>query len=215
MFSIAVLISGGGTTLKNLIDVQKSGSVNWRIDGVITNNPNAQGIDFATVNGIQHAVVNHRDFKNNKQFSGAVYQAIESLKVKPDLIVMGGFLRKLAIPDGYRNKIINIHPSLIPSFCGKGNYGLRVHQAVIQYGCKLTGCTVHFVDDQYDHGPIIAQRAVPVENDDTPESLAARVFDAECQLFPEVISKIAAGEVSIVDRAVRIESASQPQGNDV
>lgn len=208
MFSITVLISGGGTTLKNLINVQNSGTVNWQIKGVVTNNPDAKGIEFATENGIEHAVVNHRDFDTDQQFSDAIYGAIESMAVKPDLIVMGGFLRKLAIKDDYRNKIINIHPSLIPSFCGKGNYGLRVHQAVIQYGCKLTGCTVHFVDDQYDHGPIIAQRSVPVENDDTPELLARRVFDAECQLFPEVISKIADGAVSIADRTVRIESAT-------
>lgn len=208
MFSITVLISGGGTTLKNLISVQQSGSVNWQIDGVITNNPEAKGIKFADAHGIEHAVVNHRDYDNEQQFSDAVYQAIASLVNKPDLIVMGGFLRKLSIRDEYRNRIINIHPSLIPSFCGKGNYGLRVHQAVIQYGCKLTGCTVHFVDDQYDHGPIIAQRSVAVENDDTPESLAARVFDAECQLFPEVISKIADGAVSITDRTVRIEAAT-------
>lgn len=208
MFSITVLISGGGTTLKNLINVQNSGTVNWQIKGVVTNNPDAKGIEFATENGIEHAVVNHRDFDTDQQFSDAIYRAIESMAVKPDLIVMGGFLRKLAIKDDYRNKIINIHPSLIPSFCGKGNYGLRVHQAVIQYGCKLTGCTVHFVDDQYDHGPIIAQRSVPVENDDTPELLARRVFDAECQLFPEVISKIADGAVSIAVRTVRIESAT-------
>jgi phosphoribosylglycinamide formyltransferase-1 len=209
MFSITVLISGGGTTLKNLIDVQKSGGVNWQIDGIICNNPTAKGLQFAAANNIQHAVVDHRNFDSEQEFSDAVYDAIKGLKTKPDLIVMGGFLRKLNIADDYRNKIINIHPSLIPSFCGKGNYGLRVHQAVIDYGCKLTGCTVHFVDDQYDHGPIIAQRAVAVENDDTASTLASRVFDTECQLFPEVISKIASGKVSISDRAVRIDSACE------
>ncbi len=205
MFSISVLISGGGTTLKNLIAVQKSGTANWEISSVISNNPGVQGLAFATAEGIPHCVVNHRDYADEIDFSAAVYRAIENFEVKPDLIVMGGFLRKLSIPDNYTNKIINIHPSLIPSFCGKGNYGSRVHQSVIDYGCKLTGCTVHFVDNQYDHGPIIAQRSVPVENGDTSESLAARVFVAECELLPEVISEIASGSVSLVGRTVKIQ----------
>ena len=206
MFSIAVLISGGGTTLKNLIDVQKSGTVNWKISSVISNNPNAKGLAFAQAQGIAHCVVNHRDFASEDEFSTAVYAAIESFETQPDLIVMGGFLRRLNIPENYKSRIINIHPSLIPSFCGKGNYGSRVHQSVIDYGCKLTGCTVHFVDNEYDHGPIIAQRSVAVENDDTAQSLAARVFVAECELLPEVISKIAAGAVSLSGRTVQIKS---------
>ena len=203
MFSISVLISGGGTTLKNLIAVQNSGSVDWKISSVVSNNPGAKGLAFAEAEGIDNCVVNHRDFGSEDEFSAAVYAAIENFEVKPDLIVMGGFLRKLNIPDDYRNKIINIHPSLIPSFCGKGNYGSRVHQSVIDYGCKLTGCTVHFVDNEYDHGPIIAQRSVPVENDDTAQSLAARVFVAECELLPEVISRISAGSVSLSGRTVQ------------
>lgn len=206
MFSISVLISGGGTTLKNLIAVQNSGSVDWKISSVISNNPDAKGLAFAEAEGIDTCVVNHRDFGCEDEFSAAVYAAIENFEVTPDLIVMGGFLRKLNIPEEYKNKIINIHPSLIPSFCGKGNYGSRVHQSVIDYGCKLTGCTVHFVDNQYDHGPIIAQRSVPVENDDTAQSLAARVFVAECELLPEVISKISAGSVSLSGRTVQIKS---------
>ena len=204
MFSIIVLISGGGTTLKNLIAVQKSGTTNWKISGVLSNNPDAKGLAFAKDEGIEHGVVNHRDFASEDGFSDAVYAAISGLVQKPDLIVMGGFLRRLNIPEEFKNKIINIHPSLIPSFCGKGNYGSRVHQAVIDYGCKLTGCTVHFVDNEYDHGPIIAQRSVPVENDDTAQSLAARVFEAECELFPEVISQIAAGGVTLHGRTVQI-----------
>ena len=209
MFSITVLISGGGTTLKNLIDFQKSEAANWKISSVISSTPDAKGLAFAQAENIPHCVVNHRDYAGEDEFSAAVYRAIEDFNVKPDLIVMGGFLRKLNIPDKYTNKIINIHPSLIPSFCGKGNYGSRVHQSVIDYGCKLTGCTVHFVDNQYDHGPIIAQRSVPVENSDTPQSLAARVFVAECELLPEVISKIAAGYVSLSGRTVQVKSETQ------
>ena len=206
MFSIIVLISGGGTTLKNLIEVQKSGTTNWKISGVLSNNPKAKGLAFAKDEGIEHCVVNHRDFTNEDDFSDAVYTAIGGLEQQPDLIVMGGFLRRLNISEEFKNKIINIHPSLIPAFCGKGNYGSRVHQAVIDYGCKLTGCTVHFVDNEYDHGPIIAQRSVPVENEDSAQSLAARVFKTECDLFPEVISKIAAGAVALHGRTVRIVS---------
>ncbi len=209
MFSISVLISGGGTTLKNLIAVQNSGTANWKISSVISNNPGVKGLAFAEAEGIPHCVVNHRDYSGEEEFSAAVYAAIENFGAAPDLIVMGGFLRKLNIPAPYTNKIINIHPSLIPSFCGKGNYGSRVHQSVIEYGCKLTGCTVHFVDNQYDHGPIIAQRGVPVANDDTPQSLAARVFVAECELLPEVISMISAGCVSLSGRTVQIKSEIQ------
>lgn len=206
MFSITVLISGGGTTLKNLIAVQKAGTSNWKISSVVSNNANAAGLSFAEAEGIAYRVVNHRDFANEDEFSAAVYEAIGEFEQRPDLIVMGGFLRRLMITPKFKNKIINIHPSLIPSFCGKGNYGRRVHQAVIDYGCKLTGCTVHFVDNEYDHGPIIAQRSVPVENGDTAESLAARVFATECELFPEVISEIAAGRVTIDGRTVQIHS---------
>jgi phosphoribosylglycinamide formyltransferase-1 len=115
---------------------------------------------------------------------------------------MGGFLRQLSIPDDFENRIINIHPSLIPSFCGKGNYGSLVHQGVLDYGCKLTGCTVHFVDDDYDHGPIIAQASVPVEASDDVKSLAKRVFEAECELLPQVINQIAAGQVKVDGRCV-------------
>ena len=107
----------------------------------------------------------------------------------------------------FENRIVNIHPSLIPSFCGKGNYGSRVHQAVLDYGCKITGCTVHFVDEEYDHGPIIAQRSVPVVDGDDAKTLAARVFAAECELYPAVIDQIASGKVSVADRTVSVATA--------
>lgn len=202
MFSICVFISGGGTTLKNLIDYQTSEAPPWRIDSVLSNNPNAAGLEFARAAGIETMVVNHRDFDSTESFSSAVYEAIRPHA--PDLIVMGGFLRRLAVADDFENRIVNIHPSLIPSFCGKGNYGSRVHQAVIDYGCKMTGCTVHFVDDQYDHGPIVAQRSVPVLEDDDAQSLAQRVFETECMVFPEVIDLIAQGKVKVNDRLVKI-----------
>ena len=117
---------------------------------------------------------------------------------------MGGFLRKVLIPDDFQNRVINIHPSLIPAFCGKGMYGSKVHSGVIEYGCKLSGCTVHFVDDDYDHGPIIAQASVPVLPDDSAKDLAARVFQKECELLPQIINQLASGNVKMAGRVVRV-----------
>lgn len=117
---------------------------------------------------------------------------------------MGGFLKHVLIPADFENRVINIHPALIPAFCGRGMYGRYVHQAVLDYGAKISGCTVHFVDDQYDHGPIILQRTVPVLDDDTAEALAHRVFDAECEALPEALALIAAGRVHVEGRHVRI-----------
>jgi phosphoribosylglycinamide formyltransferase-1 len=199
---IAVLISGGGTTLKNLIERIENGSLNAEIALVISNNPTAKGLDFSAAANIESQVISHKEFSDRRSFSEAIFERLRAAEVS--LVVMGGFLRQLAIPQDFENRIINIHPSLIPSFCGKGNYGSRVHQGVLDYGCKLTGCTVHFVDDDYDHGPIIAQSSVPVEIDDDVSSLAARVFDAECELLPLVINQIAAGKVSVSSRIVSV-----------
>ncbi len=117
---------------------------------------------------------------------------------------MGGFLKQLTIPSDFANRVVNIHPALVPAFCGRGFYGHRVHEAVLEYGAKLSGCTVHFADNQYDHGPVILQKAVPVLDDDTPESLAARVFQAECEAYPEAIQLIADNRVRVEGRRVRI-----------
>lgn len=144
--------------------------------------------------------MDHRDYDSVEAFSKAIFDIVRLAGV--DLVVMGGFLRRVTIPEDFVNRVINIHPSLIPAFCGKGNYGRRVHQAVVDYGCKVSGCTVHFVDDQYDHGPIIAQSTVEVKADDSAESLAARVFEAECELYPQVINAFIAGKVRVLDRHV-------------
>lgn len=199
---IAVLISGGGTTLKNLIDRSEIGSLNASIQLVISNNPNAGGLEFAKAAGIDREVISHKEFDDRESFSEAIFSAIR--KSDAQLIVMGGFLRQLLIPDDFENRIINIHPSLIPNFCGKGFYGARVHQAVLDDGCKITGCTVHFVDNEYDHGPIIDQQSVLVAPEDDAKSLAARVFAAECGLLPRVINQIAAGKVSVSGREVTV-----------
>jgi phosphoribosylglycinamide formyltransferase-1 len=200
-FTICVMISGGGTTLKNLLEHYDLGQLESQIVNVISNNPNAGGLRFAEEAGIDTAVIDHRDFDSTSDFSEAIFESIRLSGA--DLVVMGGFLRRVTIPSDFVNKIINIHPSLIPAFCGKGNYGKRVHQAVIDYGCKVSGCTVHFVDDQYDHGPIIAQSTVAVQSDDSADLLAARIFEAECDLYPTVINAIATGKISVSDRTVK------------
>ncbi len=199
-YRISVLISGGGTTLKNLIEKKQAGELSVEIGLVISNNPDAAGLQFARDVGIATVVVNHRNYETVGELSGAIFEHCRVAKI--DLVVMGGFLRRVAIPADFVNRVINIHPSLIPAFCGKGNYGRRVHTAVIEYGCKVSGCTVHFVDDHYDHGPIIAQVPVAVHSEDTPESLAARIFESECKLYPDVINLMAAGKVSVTDRRV-------------
>ena len=202
-FRIAVLISGGGTTLKNLIDKKNCGDLKVNIANVISNNPTAGGLEFARAANIETAIIDHRLQSDIQQFSEKLFEECRSAQA--NLVVMGGFLRRVTIPTDFVNRVINIHPSLIPAFCGKGLYGLRVHEAVIQYGCKLSGCTVHFVDDQYDHGPIIAQRSVPVRTDDSPMELAHRIFEQECEIYPEVINWIAAGQVHVSDRRVLIQ----------
>lgn len=197
---VAVLISGGGTTFKNLLDWQRRDRLDVEFALVVSNNSNAAGLDFAEQAKIDSTVINHRDFDSVESFSDVVFHAIAQANV--DLVVMGGFLRRLKIPSQYTNRVINIHPSLIPAFCGKGHYGRHVHQAVLDYGCKISGCTVHFVDDHYDHGPIIAQATVPVLATDDASSLGNRVFEAECELYPNVIQGIADGEIHVEGRSV-------------
>ena len=201
-FNISVLISGGGTTLKNLIEQRSNNQLAANIATVVSNNPGAGGLRFAADAGLPTAVINHRSFEDLETFSEAIFD--QCREVKSDLVVMGGFLRRVKIPADFTNRVINIHPSLIPAFCGQGHYGSRVHQAVLDYGCKISGCTVHFVDDHYDHGPIIAQETVMVHDDDSVETLAQRVFSKECELYPRVINAIASGKVAVNDRHVTL-----------
>jgi phosphoribosylglycinamide formyltransferase-1 len=185
---IVVLISGGGTTLRNLITVHATGNLPVEFRLVISSRQQAGGIAIARSAGIPTQVIRPQDYPDAKSYSDANFAAIRGVGGR--LVVMGGFLKHLLIPADFVERIINIHPSLIPAFCGAGMYGLRVHQAVLDFGAKISGCTVHYVDDQYDHGPIIMQRAVPVFQDDTAETLAARVFAAECELYPEAIRQL-------------------------
>ncbi|MEM7783192.1 MAG: phosphoribosylglycinamide formyltransferase [Planctomycetota bacterium] len=203
-FKIAVLISGGGTTLKNLLKWQNENRLSAEVCLVVSSNPDAGGLKFASENGISAEVVSVKDYDSIESFSESIFQLIREAGVQ--LVVMGGFLRRVKIPFDFENRVVNIHPSLIPAFCGQGMYGTRVHRAVLDYGAKLSGCTVHFVDDQYDHGPIIAQKSVEVESDDTPATLAKKVFAEECQLYPRIINAIAEGRVHIQQRSVMLET---------
>src|SRR5688572_21915417 len=198
---IAVLISGGGTTLRNLLAKHDAGELPVDFRLVISSNPAAKGLEFAKAAGIPTLVAEKRS-KSSEAYAADIFQPCRDAGVQ--LVVMGGFLKHVAIPPDFENRVVNIHPALIPAFCGKGLYGHHVHEAVLEYGAKISGCTVHFVDNHYDHGPIILQRVVPVLDDDTPDSLAARVFEAECQALPEAIRLIAAGKVRVAGRQVKI-----------
>ncbi|MGD0654360.1 MAG: phosphoribosylglycinamide formyltransferase [Thermoguttaceae bacterium] len=202
LFKVAVLISGGGTTLKNLLERISTGRLNVTISLVISSNSAAGGLKFAREAGIPNLVIEQNKFPDQDAFSREIFGRCRAAGV--DLVVMGGFLKRLTIPEDFKNRVINIHPALIPAFCGTGFYGHRVHEAVLEYGVKLSGCTVHFADNQYDHGPVILQKAVPVIDGDTPEELAARVFQAECEAYPEAVQLIADGRVRIEGRRVRI-----------
>jgi phosphoribosylglycinamide formyltransferase 1 len=202
-FRIAVLISGGGTTLRNFLEKIAAGTLPVEIALVISSSPAARGLQFAADAGIPSAVIERKAFANQDAFSREIFDRCRKARV--DLVVMAGFLKRVTIPEDFDGRVVNIHPGLIPAFCGQGFYGHRVHEAVLEYGAKLSGCTVHFADNQYDHGPVILQRAVPVLDDDTPEKLAARVFEAECEAYPEAVRLIATGRVSLDGRRVRIQ----------
>ena len=200
---LAVLISAGGTTLQNLIDRIAQGRLNAEIVTVLSSRPEVYGLVRAQQAGLPHEVV-ARKGKTREQFGHAMYERIRA--VNADLVCLAGFLEFLPIPPDFAHRVINIHPSLIPSFCGKGFYGHHVHEAALTAGVKVTGCTVHFADNEFDHGPIIIQKTVSVQDDDTAETLGQRVFEAECEAFPEAIELIAAGRVQVVGHRVRIQA---------
>lgn len=198
---LAVCVSGGGTTLQNLNERIRDGRLDAEIVQVISNKAGVKAIDRAKAAAIPVEVV-LRSGKSLEEFSAAVFDPIR--KAGADLVILGGFLALVQIPEDYQGKVINIHPALIPSFCGKGFHGEAVHRSAIETGVKFSGCTVHFADDTYDTGPIILQRVVPVLDDDTPSLLAGRVFDAECSALPEAVSLYAAGRLQIEGKRVRV-----------
>lgn len=205
MLRIAVLVSGGGTNLQAIIDKIADGTItNTEIVGVISNNPKAYALERAKQHGIAARCISPKSYETRELFNQALLQAVDEMRV--DLVVLAGYL--VIIPKEmiarYTNKMINIHPSLIPSFCGTGFYGLRVHEAVLARGNKVTGATVHFVDDGTDTGPIILQKAVAVEDNDTPEVLQRRVMEqAEWEILPKAIHMIANHQIEVVDHIVK------------
>ena len=207
MLKMAVLVSGGGTNLQAIIDGIDQGTItNAKIEVVISNNANAYALERAKKHGIEAKCVSPKNFADREAFNQALLETIQSYGV--DLVVLAGCL--VVIPkcmvDAYPNKIINIHPALIPSFCGTGYYGLKVHEGVLERGVKVTGATVHFVDAGTDTGPIILQKAVEVQQGDTPEVLQRRVMEqAEWIIMPKAIDLIANGKVEVVDGLVKIK----------
>ena len=206
MLRVVVCVSGGGTNLQAILDAIDNGTItNTEIAAVISNNANAYALERAREHGISAICISPKQFENRDNFNKAFLNKVDSFQ--PDLIVLAGFL--VVIPEimieEYRNRIINIHPSLIPSFCGTGYYGLKVHEGALNRGVKVTGATVHFVDEGTDTGPIILQQPVMVENEDTPETLQRRVMEqAEWKILPQAIDMIANGRVRVTDRKVVI-----------
>ena len=206
MLNVVVLVSGGGTNLQAIIDAVENGTIaNTKIAGVISNNKNAYALERAKKHGIANCCISPKDYVNRATFNQKFLEKMDALN--PDLIVLAGFL--VVIPPEmiakYRNRIINIHPSLIPSFCGTGYYGLKVHEAALARGVKVVGATVHFVDEGTDTGPIILQKAVEVEEGDTPEVLQRRVMEqAEWKILPKAIDLIANGKVKVEDGRTHI-----------
>lgn len=205
MINVVVLVSGGGTNLQALIDSVEAGKVsNAKIAAVISNKPGAYALERANNHGIASECISPKDYDGQEAFADALCDAFK--RYEADLIVLGGYL--VIVPEkvikAYSGKIINIHPSLIPSHCGAGYYGLHVHESVLARGNKVTGATVHFVDEGTDTGPIILQKAVEVQDDDTPEILQKRVMEqAEWIILPEAVNLIANDKIKLVDNIVR------------
>lgn len=201
MLRVLVLVSGGGTNLQAIIDGVAEGTIqNTELVGVLSNNKGAYALERAKKAGIKSVCVSPKDFENRDLFNEAFIKTVDEMQ--PDLIVLAGFL--VVIPEAmivkYRNRMINIHPSLIPAFCGTGFYGLKVHEAALERGVKVVGATVHFVDEGTDTGPIILQKAVEVKQGDTAKELQLRVMEqAEWKILPQAINLIASGKVEVID----------------
>ena len=202
MLNVVVMVSGGGTNLQAIIDAVDNGTItNTRLAGVISNNKNAYALERARVRGIPAQCVSPKDYEDRAQFNRKLLEEVDAYE--PDLVVLAGFL--VVIPPEmtakYKNRMINIHPSLIPSFCGTGYYGLKVHEAALERGVRVVGATVHFVDEGTDTGPILLQKAVEVKQGDTPKELQRRVMEqAEWKILPRAIDLIANGKVTVKDK---------------
>ncbi len=192
---MGVLISGGGRTMLNFVHRIQDRSLNAEIPLVIASQTDCAGIDRARDAGLTSETLVRRDFDSMEAFSEAIFARMRECRV--DIVVLAGFLCLISIPEDFEHRVLNIHPSLIPAFCGRGYYGARVHEAVIDRGVRISGCTVHFADNEYDHGPVIVQRSVVIPDGTTPADLADLVFEQERIAYPEAIRKIISGRLRI------------------
>ena len=199
---LGALISGGGTTLMNILEYIKDGFLNAEVAVVISSRSTVAGVERAQKAGLDVKIVRKKDYSDIDDFSQRLEDELSAADV--DLVIQGGWLCLWKIPTRYENRVMNIHPALLPSFGGEGMWGHHVHEAVLKAGCKVSGCTVHFCTNEYDKGPIIVQRACEARDDDTPDTLAARVFKQECIAFPQAIKLFAEGKLSVQDNIVKI-----------
>lgn len=201
---LAVLLSGNGTTLQNLLERIADGRLRAEVAVVVSSRPEVRGVERAQRAGLPTVVVSRKAHSDASSFNDALHAALAPHGV--DLVVLAGFLSLFQPRARYAGRVMNVHPALIPAFCGEGFYGRRVHEAVLAAGVKVSGCTIHFADDAYDHGPIILQGCVPVLDDDTPDTLAARVAELERDLYPQAIQLFADGRLRIEGQRVRVAS---------
>jgi formyltetrahydrofolate-dependent phosphoribosylglycinamide formyltransferase len=204
---IAALISGGGRTVMNLLDEIEEGRLPARIELVVASREDAKGLQRARLRGLETAVVPSRDFRRGGRPDwDAMSRAVDEVMLphRPELVVLAGYMCLYVVPPELEHRVMNIHPALIPAFCGQGMWGHHVHEAALARGVKVSGCTVHFVTNEYDAGPIIVQRCCPVLETDSPDDLAARVFEEERRAYPEAIRLFAEGRLSVVDGVVRV-----------
>ena len=205
MLNIAVLVSGGGTNLQALLDSEARGeNPNGKITLVVASKPGVYALERAAKAGVESCVVRRKDYDNSEDFDAALLGTLKAHNI--DLVVLAGFLSVLgpSVIAAYPRRILNVHPALIPSFCGPGMYGHHVHEAVLAYGAKISGATTHFVDEQVDHGGVIMQKSVPVLEDDTPETLAARVLTVEHEILPESVRLFCAEKLGVDGRQVHV-----------
>lgn len=199
---LAIMFSGGGRTMVNIAEHIARGELDAEIVCVISSRGAVAGVERAQELGLEPHIVRRKDFDDDDKFSVRLAALLH--EARPDLICLCGWLCWWRIPDAFLDRVINIHPSLLPAFGGQGMWGQHVHEAVLRRGCKISGCTVHFVNNEYDQGPIILQRCCPVAQDDTPDTLAARVFEQECLAYPEAIRLFGQGRLRIVNGIVKI-----------
>jgi formyltetrahydrofolate-dependent phosphoribosylglycinamide formyltransferase len=201
---LGVLISGGGTTLINILEYIKQGKLNAEVGVVISSRSTVVGVERAKKAGLEVKIIRKKDHPDIDEFSKCIKEELVAANV--DLVIQGGWLCLWKIPDRYENRVMNIHPALLPSFGGQGMWGHHVHEAVLKSGCKISGCTVHFCTNEYDKGPIFVQRCCEVKEDDTPDTLAARVFEQECIAYPQAINLFAQGKMLILNSVVKVKS---------